>query len=268
MVDITLTGIGQCLFETLKGILLEGYPTIITAWQQDLCDMLSSNQTLSCAHSLVSCIPLNFPKASVLVQYLHPIISDSMSSNLLAALVPYQPDIPKLAQLYEELFVWGDSMGIIQNFFKHVFLGLAIRKLLYDLCNYCGLIQSKDTSFSPHAIISKACLIHENQHQWSQSEIFISLIIPSAVVSQITSAITGTNDTSATREKLKKWQERHEVHVWLSCILALHARPDILDDNGSTHEHKDQSLLVIERGDHQAITTHMFLESSFALLLY
>ncbi|KAK0463169.1 uncharacterized protein EV420DRAFT_1639278 [Desarmillaria tabescens] len=225
-VHITSSGIRTHLFENLEGILPDGYPTIIAAWQQDLCTMLSSEETHKippCARSLISHIPPDFPKVSVLVQYLCPVISDSMFQNLPAAPALSQPDIPKLARLCEELFIWGDSMGIIQNFSNHIFPGLAIRELLHDLCLRRRLIQPMDTCLTSHAIISKACSIHRNQHQRSESEIFVSLIIPPAVVSQITSAITGRYETSTTGEKFSKWQEKHEVRVWLSRVLALHA---------------------------------------------
>ncbi|KAK0435125.1 uncharacterized protein EV420DRAFT_1653432 [Desarmillaria tabescens] len=216
-VDITLTGIGERLFEALKASTVENYPAIASMWCQDLYAMLDSQgagRLHSRRRALASRIPLDFPKVSVLIQYIQPLTSQSTGSfTLPAAPVPCPPDIPKLARLCEELFIWGHSMGIVQNFCDHVFPGLAIRELLQDL--------HKRRGFVPSAA---------NQRERSDSEIFVSLVIPHAVITQITSSIDGVYDTDITQNSLEQWLEKREARVWLSRVLALHARPNILDD--------------------------------------
>ncbi|KAK0448995.1 PIN domain-like protein [Desarmillaria tabescens] len=256
-VDITLTGIGERLFEALKASTVENYPTIASMWCQDLYAMLDSQgagRLHSRRHALASHIPLDFPKVSVLIQYIQPLTSQSTGSfTLPAAPVPCPPDIPKLAWLCKELFIWGHLMGIVQNFCDHVFPGLAIRELLQDLHKRRGVMQESDMSLSSSAIISKVCSIHANQRERSDSEIFISLVIPHAVITQITSSIDGVYNTDITQNSLEQWLEKCEARVWLSHVLALHARPNILDDvehptSNTAKKHKHQNSCNKEKG--------------------
>ncbi len=190
---------------------------------------------LSSRHrSLASRIPSDFPKASVLVQYLHPVMSEL--GNLPAAPSLGQPDLPRLAKLCEELFIWGHPMGIIKNFSHHVFPGLATRELLQDLCERRGLIQSNNSHLSPHAVISKVCAVRANQRERSESEIFMSLVIPHTILTQITSVLDLMYENDINRKALNQFMENREVRVWLSHILALHAQPNILDNVDQTRK--------------------------------
>ncbi|KAK0188740.1 PIN domain-like protein [Armillaria mellea] len=207
--EIIRTGIGKQLFDALEVSKVDNYPAVASAWHQGLCMMLEGEGAghLSSRHHLLSSrIPSNFPKASVLIQYLHPVMSGL--DGLPAAPSLGQPDLPRLAKTCEELFVWGHLMGIVKNFSYHVFPGLATRELLQDLYKRRGL----NSQLSIPTVISKVCAIRANQHERAESEIFVSLIIPCATVMDITSVLD------------------HEFHVWFSCILALHARPNILGD--------------------------------------
>ncbi|KAK0462317.1 uncharacterized protein EV420DRAFT_1734522 [Desarmillaria tabescens] len=235
--EITRTGIGKKLFDALEASEVNDYPAVTSAWHLDLRTMLEAKGAgrLSSRHrSLASRIPSDFPKALVLIQYIHPVTSWSNGlSNLPATPSLGQPDILKLAKLCKELFIWGHLMGIIQNFSHHVFPGLATRELLQDLCKRRGLIQANDSHLSPHAVISKVCAIRTNQRERSGSEIFVSLIIPHAILTQITSVLDITYDTDS-RGMLTPFMKKHEVHAWLSRILVLHAQPNLLDDANQT----------------------------------
>ncbi|SJL13784.1 uncharacterized protein ARMOST_17232 [Armillaria ostoyae] len=223
-------GIGECLFEALEASPVKDYPVIASRWRYDLCVMLES-QGAGHLHALVSRIPPDFPKISVLVQYVQPLTSHSNGLLALpAAPSPCPPDIPRLAQLCEKLFIWGHSMGIVKNFCDHIFPGLAIRELLQDLCKRRGVMLESDTSLSPYTVISKVCSIRTNQHDRSDSEIFISLTIPHTIITQISSSIDGKYDTDITQNLLDQWLQKRNVRTWLSCVLALHARPTILDN--------------------------------------
>ncbi|KAK0188365.1 hypothetical protein F5146DRAFT_1002456 [Armillaria mellea] len=138
--EIVQTGIGKQLFDALEVSKVDNYPAITSAWHQGLCMMLEgkgASRLSSRHHLLSSCIPSDFPKASVLIQYLHPVTSGL--GGLPAAPSLGQPDLPRLAKTCEELFVWGHLMGIIKNFSYHVFPGLATHELLQDLYKQCGL---------------------------------------------------------------------------------------------------------------------------------
>lgn len=180
-------------------------------------------------HALASNIPLDFPKVSVLVQYVQPLISANGLLVLPATPSPCPPDIPRLAQLCENLFIWGHSMGIVKHFCEHIFPGLAIQELLQDLCKRQGVMLESDMSLSPYTIISNVCSICANQRDRSDSEIFVSLTIPHAIITQISSSIDGKYDTDITRNLLDQWLQKRNVRTWLSCVLALHAWPTILD---------------------------------------
>ncbi|PBK86688.1 hypothetical protein ARMGADRAFT_1086202 [Armillaria gallica] len=121
-------------------------------------------------------------------------------------------------------------MGIVKNFCKHIFPGLAVWELLQDLYKRRGVMLESDTSLSPFTIISNVCSIHANQHDRSASEIFISLTIPHAIITQISSAIDGKYDTDITQNSFDQWLQKRNVRTWLSHVLALHARPTILDN--------------------------------------
>ncbi|KAK0440483.1 uncharacterized protein EV420DRAFT_1485946 [Desarmillaria tabescens] len=218
--------IGEQLFDAFKASGIDNYAAVASMWCQDLCTMLEkqgAGHLHSQHHSLASHIPLDFPKVSVLLQYIHPVMSQSNGlENLPAAPSLCQPNIPLLAKLCEELFVWGHSAGIIQNFSNHVFPGLATRELLQDLYKRWGLMHADDTSISQHTMISKA------------------------ILTQITSAINGIYDTDITSKKLDQFAKKREVHIWLSCVLALHARPNILD-----HQ------MLKTGGKHKALKPHI-----------
>ncbi|KAK0218992.1 PIN domain-like protein [Armillaria fumosa] len=157
-VDIASTGIGNQLFDILTTSRSQDYSDIAITWHHKLCTMLENQDSNSrCFHhrSLASHIPPDFPNHLVLTQYVHPLTSQSNGRiNLPAPLSLHQPDLLGLAQLCKELFVWGNSMGIIRNFCNHVFPGLAIWELLQDLCEWRGLSQ---TDLSSHALISTVC---------------------------------------------------------------------------------------------------------------
>ncbi|SJL15884.1 uncharacterized protein ARMOST_19392 [Armillaria ostoyae] len=226
--------VGKQLFKALEASEVDEYAAVASAWHQDLCTTLEkqgAGHLHSRHHSLASRIPLDFPKASVLIQYIHLVTSESNGThNLPTAPSLRQPDIPYLAKLCEELFIWGHSMGIIHNFHDHLFPGLATWELLQDLCKWQGLLQASDTDLSQHPVVSKVCAICANQHERSHSEIFVSLIVPSEVLTQITSAIDGTYNTNTTLDQFDQFVKKPEIHVWLSRILAIHARPNILDE--------------------------------------
>ncbi|KAK0495438.1 PIN domain-like protein [Armillaria luteobubalina] len=229
-VDIASTGISNQLFDVLAASRPQDFSDIAVTWRRKLCTMLENQDSNSrCFHhrSLVFHILPDFPNHLVLTQYVHPLTSQSNGGiNLPAPLLPHQPDLPGLAQLCEELFIWGNSMGIIQNFCNHVFPGLAIWELLQDLCERRGLSQ---TNLSSHALISTVCPVRANQRKRAQSEAFVSLLIPSAIVFQITSAINGRNDNDITKNKLDNFMKKRNIRAWLSRVLMLHARPNILD---------------------------------------
>lgn len=133
--EITRTGIGKQLFDALEISEVDDYPAVTSVWHQDLCTMLEAKGAgrLSSRHrSLASRIPSDFPKVSVLIQYLHPVTSGL--ENLPTAPLLAQPDLPRLAKICEELFIWGNSIGIVKNFSHHIFPGLATCELLQDLC--------------------------------------------------------------------------------------------------------------------------------------
>ncbi|KAK0187068.1 PIN domain-like protein [Armillaria mellea] len=227
--DITLMGIGEYLFEALETSLVKDYPAIASKWCHDLCVMLES-QGVGHHHALASRIPLDFPKVSVVVQYIQPLTSSNGMLTLPAAPSPCPPDIPKLARLCEKLFVWGHSMGIIKKFSDHIFPGLVIRELLQDLCKRRGTMLGSDVILSPYTVIDKVCSIHMNQRERSASEIFVSLTIPHTIITQISSSIDGKYDTDITQNSLDQWLQKHQVRMWLSHVLALHAWPTILDN--------------------------------------
>ncbi|PBK68330.1 PIN domain-like protein, partial [Armillaria solidipes] len=134
--DIAKSSVGKQLFEALEASKVDEYAAVASAWRQDLCATLEkqgAGRLHSRHRSLASRIPLDFPKASVLIQYIHPVTSESNGThNLPTAPSLRRPDIPYLAKLCEELFIWGHSMGIIHNFRDHLFPGLATRELLQD----------------------------------------------------------------------------------------------------------------------------------------
>ncbi|SJL16477.1 uncharacterized protein ARMOST_20003 [Armillaria ostoyae] len=209
-VDVALTGTGKRLFEAIETSSAEDYPAIAAAWRQELCDLLHSKgagHLSSHHHALASRVPFEFPKISVLVQYVQPLTSHS---NFPASPSATPPDISMLAALCQELFIWGHSMGIIQNFSHHVFPGLAVRELFQDLCKRRGLIKDHDNHLSPHGVIAGVRSVHANQCERSKSEVYVTLAIPDVVLAHITS-------------------KKNEAPAWLSCALLLHSRPDVLD---------------------------------------
>ncbi|PBK89131.1 hypothetical protein ARMGADRAFT_1033682 [Armillaria gallica] len=211
--EITQTGIGKQLFDALEISEVNDYPAVTALWCQDLCIILEAKGAghLSSHHcSLASRIPSDFSKVLVLIQYLHPVTLGL--ENLPTTLLLAQPDLSRLAKICEELFIWGNSIGIVKNFLHHIFPGLAIHELLQDLL----------------------CAVHPNQCEQSESEIFVSLVIPYAILTQITSVLNKSHETDANRKALIQFMEKHEVHVWLSHILALHAQPNILDNVDQT----------------------------------
>ncbi|KAK0466671.1 PIN domain-like protein [Armillaria novae-zelandiae] len=233
--NIAQSSIGERLFDAFDASEADNHAAVASTWRQDLCTMLEkrgAGRLHSRCRSLASRIPLDFPKVSVVIQYIHPITSQSNGpQNLPASVSLRQPNIPLLARLCEELFVWGNSAGIVQHFCDHVFPGLAIRELIQDLCKRRGLLPPNDTSISQHPMISRVCAVRVNQQERSQSEIFLSLVIPEAILTQITSAISGIYNTDITLEKYDRFTKKRQVHVWLSRVLALHARPNMLDDH-------------------------------------
>ncbi|PBK83758.1 PIN domain-like protein, partial [Armillaria gallica] len=130
--SIAKSSIGKQLFDALEASEVDSYAAVASAWRQDFSMTLETQGAWQ--RSLASRIPLDFPQVSVLIQYLHPVTSQSNGpNNVPAAPSLNQPNISHLANLCEELFVWGHSMGIIRNFRDHVFPGLATRDLLQDL---------------------------------------------------------------------------------------------------------------------------------------
>ncbi len=126
--EIAQTGIGKQLFDALEISEVDDYPAVTSVWHQDLCTMLEAKGAglLSSHHcSLASRIPSDFPKVLVLTQYLHPVTLGL--ENLPTAPLLAQPDLPRLAKICEELFILGNSIGIVKNFSHHIFPGLAIR---------------------------------------------------------------------------------------------------------------------------------------------
>ncbi|SJL11645.1 uncharacterized protein ARMOST_15051 [Armillaria ostoyae] len=226
---IAKSSIGKQLFDALEAFEVDGYAAVASAWRQDLSMTLETQGSRQ--RSLASRIPLDFPKVSVLIQYLHPVTSQSNGpNNVPAAPSLSQPNISHLAKLCEELFVWGHSMGIIRNFRDHVFPGLATRDLLQDLCKRRGLFKDDDAHISQHAIVSKARAVRANQLERSRSEIYVSFVLPGEILTQITSAIDGTYNTDTTTAEYDQFVKKPEVRAWLSRILTLHARPNTLDD--------------------------------------
>ncbi|KAK0472840.1 PIN domain-like protein [Armillaria novae-zelandiae] len=151
---IAQTGIGKQLFDALEVSEIGHYHQAASMWHWDLCTMLDTKgvgQLYSHHHSLASCIPSDFPKVSVLIQYLHPMTSTL--ENL--------PSPPLL-----ELFVWGHPMGIIENFSHHIFPGLVIRELLQDLSKQCGLEQPHNSV----TVISKVCTITSVLHSMHEND--------------------------------------------------------------------------------------------------
>ncbi|KAK0235249.1 hypothetical protein EDD85DRAFT_730166, partial [Armillaria nabsnona] len=132
--SIMKLSIGKQLFDALEASEVNGYATVVSAWHQDFFMALETQRAghpHSWQHLLASRIPLDFPKVSVLIQYLHPVTSQlNRPNNMPAAPSLSQPNISHLPNLCEELFIWGHSMGIICNFRDHVFPGLATRDLL------------------------------------------------------------------------------------------------------------------------------------------
>ncbi|KAK0457551.1 PIN domain-like protein [Desarmillaria tabescens] len=165
--NIAKSSVGERLFDALEASEVDDYAAVASAWHRDLCTALEkqgAGRLHSRQCSLASRIPLDFPKVSVLIQYIHPVTSQSNGvGNLPAAPSLRQPDISQLAKLCEELFVWGHSMGIIRNFRDHVFPGLATHDLLQDLCKQQGLLKDDDTHISQHAIVSKVRAVRANQ---------------------------------------------------------------------------------------------------------
>ncbi len=124
--------IGKQLFDALEASEIDGYAVVVSVWCQDFSMTLETQGVWQ--HSLALHIPLDFPQVSVFIQYLHPVILQSNGlNNVPAAPSLNQPNISHLANLCEELFIWGHLMGIIRNFRDHVFPGLATRDLLQDL---------------------------------------------------------------------------------------------------------------------------------------
>ncbi|PBK82912.1 hypothetical protein ARMGADRAFT_1038209 [Armillaria gallica] len=135
--SIAKSSIGKQLFDALEAPEVDSYAAVASAWHQDFSMTLETQGAQQ--HSLASHIPLDFPQVSVLIQYLHPVTSQSNGpNNVPAAPSLNQPNISHLANLCEELFIWGHSMGIIRNFRDH------------------GLFKDDDTHISQHAIVSKA----------------------------------------------------------------------------------------------------------------
>ncbi|KAK0215562.1 hypothetical protein IW262DRAFT_1277857, partial [Armillaria fumosa] len=234
---IARTGIGKHLFNALEASEIGHYHHVASMWRQDLCTMLDAKgvgRLYSHHRSLASRIPSDFPKVSVLIQYLHPMTSTL--ENLPAPPSLGQPDLPRLSKLCEELFVWGHPMGIIKNFSHHIFPGLVIRELLQDLSKRRGLEQPHNSV----AVISKVCTVRANQREQSGSEVFVSLVVPHAVLTKITSVLHSTHENDIQRKALTQFMKKHEVRTWLSQILALHAQPNILDNRDQTHKPSKQ----------------------------
>ncbi|KAK0223278.1 hypothetical protein IW262DRAFT_1458280 [Armillaria fumosa] len=230
---IAQTGIGKHLFDALEASEIGHYHHVASMWRQDLCTMLDAKgvgRLYSCHCLLASRIPSDFPKVSVLIQYLHPMTS--MLENLPAPPSLGQPDLPRLSKLCEKLFVWGHPMGIIKNFSHHIFPGLVIRELLQDLSKRHGLEQPHNSV----AVISKVCTVCANQHERSGSEVFVSLVVPHAILTKITSVLHSMHENDIQRKALTQFMKKREVRTWLSQILALHAQPNILDNRDQTHK--------------------------------
>ncbi len=221
--------IGKQLFDALEASEVDGYAVVASVWHQDFSITLETPGAWQ--RSLASRIPLDFPQVSVLIQYLHPVTSQSNGpNNVPAAPSLNQPNISHLTNLCEALFIWGHSMGIIRNLHDHVFLGLATHDLLQDLYKRQGLFKDNNTHISQHAIVSKAHAVHVNQRERSGSEIYVSFILSGEILMQIISVIDGTYNTNTTAAEYDQFVKKPEICAWLSCVLTLHAQPNTLDD--------------------------------------
>ncbi|KAK0213647.1 PIN domain-like protein [Armillaria fumosa] len=232
-VEIAKTGIGKRLFDALKNCSTDDFCGVTLAWRKDLCDVLEKGgDRLNSRHrSLVSHIPLDFPNATVVSQYLRPLTSQSKGERRMPeAPLPSLPDIPKLAKLCEELFSWGNCQDIIRKFADHVFPGLAVRELLLAWYKRRGVEPKIERTFTPQAIINQACSLRSNQQRRSSSELYVSLTITPKIFHQITSSVAGSYNAATPKPTSNQWTAKAEIRVWLPRVLTLHALPNFLDN--------------------------------------
>ncbi|KAK0492214.1 hypothetical protein EDD18DRAFT_1108972 [Armillaria luteobubalina] len=229
-VEIAKTGIGKQLADALKNCTTDDFRRVTLAWRRDLCDVLEKGvDPLNSRHrSLVSHIPLDFPNATVVSQYLRPLTSQSKGGRRMPVMpLPSLPDIPKLAKLCGELFTWGDSQDIINKFGDHVFPGLAVRELLRAWYKRRGVEPHIERTFTPQAIINQACSLRSNQQWRSSSELYVSLTITPQIIHQITSSVAGSYNVVTPEPTVNQWT----VRAWLPRVLTLHALPNFLDNS-------------------------------------
>ncbi|KAK0475937.1 PIN domain-like protein [Armillaria novae-zelandiae] len=220
---IARTCIGKKLFNALEVSEIGHYHHMASMWCQDLCTMLDTKgvgQLYSHHCSLASCIPSDFPKVSVLIQYLHPV--RLTLENLPAPPLLGQPDLSRLLKLYEELF----------NFSHYIFPGLVICELLQDLSKRCGLEQPHNSV----TVISKVCTVCANQCKQSDSEVFMSLVVPHAILTKITLVLHSMHENDTQKKALTQFMKNHKVCTWLSWVLALHAQTNLLDNRDQTYK--------------------------------
>ncbi|KAK0477940.1 hypothetical protein IW261DRAFT_1420782 [Armillaria novae-zelandiae] len=231
-VEIAKTGIGKQLFDALKNCSRDNFHGVTSAWQKDLCNILEKGSYhLNSRHrSLVLHIPLDFPNATVVSQYFRPLTSQSKGEcRTPVTPLPSLPDIPKLAKLCEELFSWGNCQDIIRKFGNHVFPGLAIWELLLAWYKRRGVEPNIKKMFTPQAIINQACSLRSNQQRHSSSELYVSLTITPEIFHQMMTSVAGSYNTATHEPMSKRWTAKAEIHVWLPCVLTLHALPSFLD---------------------------------------
>ncbi|KAK0487044.1 PIN domain-like protein [Armillaria luteobubalina] len=240
-VEIAKTGIGKQLADALKNCTTDDFRRVTLAWRRDLCDVLEKGvDPLNSRHrSLVSHIPLDFPNATVVSQYLRPLMSQSKGGRRMPVTpLPSLPDIPKLAKLCGELFTWGDSQDIINKFGDHVFPGLAVRELLRAWYKRRGVEPHIERTFTPQAIINQACSLRSNQQRRSSSELYVSLTITPQIIHQITSSVAGSYNVVTPEPTVNQWT----VRAWLPRVLTLHALPNFLD-NSQLQKKEDSKMM-------------------------
>lgn len=173
-------------------------------WRNDLIFTLGTNPglILSRGHPTVAAaIPADFPDLRILDLYCNPVTSPESTTS--PSLLWKSPNIPKLSQFLEESFSWASGSGILDDFTKHVFPGLALRELVVDaLANDGEVVIVEDIApyrFSRSLAPTRRCTRTE------AGEVKISLSISLAFIDDVTSHLQGTWDTE---ESTHRMQER------------------------------------------------------------
>ncbi|KAF9043548.1 PIN domain-like protein [Hymenopellis radicata] len=203
-VELTRTDLGPRLIHSLQVLPIEEWPNFFVQWRVDLTTILRDNPggTLTRQHpGLAAAVPADFPDPAILALYLTP---DTSPLDPLVCLNWKPPFIPSLARFAEVHFSWASQAGILNDFDKHIFVGLALREVIRDVLVNDGEVA--ESAMAPYSFVITP--VRTKYCKRSQCEARITLEISTDLIKAVGSKLVGQRTTRQSKEELTKdWEE-------------------------------------------------------------